>query len=248
MALQFASVQGPRPTQEDRYEIFLYPFCQEQSFVLAVFDGHNGSEAAEYCRKRLKYAFAETVGVSPEEKIRKTVALLNRETVGLQAGTTLSLAYILPVENRVIVAIVGDSPVLVRLAGGLFWLSPLHNVSVNRKEKEAAEKRGGVCYRDGYVRSGEGSRGLQMSRALGDAWIGSIILREPEIHSLKLDSLSWILVMTDGVIDSFHFHDNSHMLHELIILVNNIENDISKIMDWTEGIFCDNATCLLWRS
>ena len=127
---------------------------------------------------------------------------------------------------------------------GAVHISPEHNVRSNLNERKAAEKRGGI-YRDGYIWNDLSSlgSGLQMSRALGDAHLGKILSREPDIYVIS--NPEWVLVASDGVFDPDH--ENTSQLIEKVKKYAIRRSTAGDIMKWAESRgLKDNATALVW--
>jgi serine/threonine protein phosphatase PrpC len=197
-----ASEKGRRQYQEDRYVVYWVP---DEGYLLAVFDGHGGSEAADLCSKEL---------VPLYHGIRNSLLVVNFETVihhifrdlsiktrHMGSGCAASIAFIPEHGEEVIVGILGDAPVLVKNDG--IWTSPEHNVRSNSAEVIAATKRGGFI-EGGYLFASYSGGGLQMSRALGDVSLDKVLSREPEIFRLPTKAGDWVLVASDGLFDPSH--------------------------------------------
>ncbi len=234
-----ATEKGPRPYQEDR--IFVGPI--PRGVLLAVMDGHGGDEVSEMCAEMIPTLIpTELVADTDEtEFIRKMVSSLAAATDPCGSGSTLSIAWIR--EDRVVVAILGDSPVVIMDRFGELHIGPEHNVKTNLAERKAAIERGGSYY-DGYIRNKTGE-GLQMSRALGDSDFRGIISRVPEIY--VVDNPAWVLVCTDGLIDSNHRNTDS--------LIQEMSKRITKhttaedLVAWAvQRRLEDNATAVFWQS
>jgi protein phosphatase 1K len=201
-----ATDKGRRAYQEDRSVVYWVP---DEGYLLATFDGHGGSECADYCAANLiaiYHSVRDTILVANFENImRQIFAVLNYKTENMGPGCAASMAFIPEDGGEVIIGVLGDAPVLVKQVDGELWLAPEHNVRTNREEASAAVKRGGFV-QSGYlfVRQSISAAGLQMSRALGDRFLGTVLNREPEIFRLPLGPKSWVLVGTDGLFDPSH--------------------------------------------
>ncbi len=244
------SEQGPRLRQEDRYLIERVEGPNDRrGYVLALLDGHGGSAAADRCVDAIPRLLALAGDEGEEETLRRVAGELDDLTRGMASGTTLSLAYVLESHHRVTIATIGDSPALVLDAGGRVWLSPSHNVRVNRPERHAAEKRGGQYDGAGYVRNPATGYGLQMSRALGDAAMGAVLSRKPELHTSSLGPGSFVILASDGVADPGH-GESDRLLGEIVSLAHRTPAfDAASLLRWAEGRgLQDNATAVVWRS
>lgn len=248
-SVSVCSEQGPRLHQEDRHLVQPVEGEGRRGYLLAVLDGHGGSAAADLCVGVLPGLLAEAGGEKAEETLRRIVGDLDRRTRGMGPGTTVSLAYVVESDRRVTVATVGDSPVIVCDAEGAVWVSRSHNVRVNPEERHAAERRGGEYDGFGYVRNPSTGYGLQMSRALGDAAMGSVLGREPELHSCSLGPESFVILATDGVADPAH-READRVVGEIVSLARRtVPFDASTLLRWAgaRGLQ-DNATAVVWAS
>jgi serine/threonine protein phosphatase PrpC len=236
-----ATVKGPRPYQEDRFfAVYLL-----DGYLLAVADGHGGSATAELVVKQLEQIWLAHNTLHSEERIKTVFAELNSLTEGMRAGTTLSLFWLPDSEEKVYVGVLGDSPVIVKDAFNNIHISAEHNVRSNPKEAQAVKSRGGFVS-EGYAFATFDGGGLQMSRALGDSELASILNREPEITQFSLGKESFVVVGSDGCFDPGH--GTKDMLVEVITKVEAgagaewiVENSLK------HNIY-DNATAIVVRS
>ena len=241
-----ATAKGSRPYQEDR------SFTLETPAYLAfgVFDGHGGSQCAEHCveefPKVLKYWMDNEDDVTL--LLKETFEEIAEDTNHMRDGCAASVVLINAQRTRVTVAVLGDSPVLVKQAmfpySGKIWTAPEHNVRSNMAEADAAIARGGYVSQ-GYL-FGSGSNGLQMSRAFGDASLDSVLNREPEVFTLNLDKNSWVLVATDGAFDPAHVSDSgSKAVLDLVKAGKDAQAIVDRALAARTG---DNITAILWRA
>lgn len=238
-----ATKQGPRDYQEDFYfHLHIASKSGLKGELLAVMDGHSGSGAAALCAREIKNDFRISRAADAETALKRLVKKLALKTENLTSGSTLSLALVVYAPLQVSVAILGDSPVVVLDKQGELHLSPEHNVRSNLDERRAAEKRGGI-YDHGYIFEPIGRNGLQMSRALGDAHLGKIISREPEIYTIAKPA--WVLVASDGLFDPSH-KDTSGLMEEIKDFAV-AGATAERLMEWAEEReLQDNATALVW--
>lgn len=236
-----ATEKGRRDYQEDRKVVYWSP--GGNGYLLAVFDGHGGSECANYCAERLIALSHEVKSSSNclEASFRSLFHYLSDETEYMGSGCAASLAFI-PADGRyVIIGVLGDAPVLVKKADGEVWLAPEHNVRSNRAEADAAIARGGFV-QSGYLFTRLSGSGLQMSRALGDRYLGPVLNREPEVFTLPTGPGSFVLVASDGLFDP------SHETNPSVGIAQAIEAgvDASKLVEAALAIpTYDNVTAIL---
>jgi len=165
--------------------------------------------------------------------------LLAHKLRDCEAGTTLSIVHI--EKDLATCAVIGDSPILIIDADGVAHISPEHNVGTSPNERYAVESRGGVVF---YGRV-QGRKGwLQLSRALGDAFMGRVISHEPEIYSIPLGPGSAVLVASDGVFDPTH----TEMGEATARVVAQLRAGVTaQGLIESVGRLRDNATAVIWR-
>lgn len=114
-------------------------------------------------------------------------------------GTTLTLVYVPDAEKKAYVAVLGDSPVVIRRAGagGKIWNSPVHNVHQNAAEAFNVEDRDGVTIEGSYVKFK--GQNIQITGSIGDFHFDDIFARTPFTDAIDLDDESFIALATDGV-------------------------------------------------
>jgi serine/threonine protein phosphatase PrpC len=199
-----ATHKGLRPYQEDH----LLTATILEGTLLAVFDGHGGNFVAQLASERLPEIFADEIvkeGATPRSAIESAIQRVNILTQAYDEGSTVSLAFVPSEGSKVVCAVMGDSPIIVRDAAGNHSISPDHNVRTNKAEAEAAVKRGGFIA-NGYLCQDWNGGGLQMARALGDAYLNRVLSRVPDIYEVEINDQSWILVGTDGLFDPAHYN------------------------------------------
>lgn len=208
MNLQIKSVssdshKGHRSYQEDR----LFTLTGEEGTLLAVFDGHGGAECSHLCSEALPGIWADEItadGATPRTALANSIQKLNLQTQHMDPGSTISLVFIPVKSDTVTVAIMGDSPVIIKDANGKTNIAPDHNVRTNHEEAEAAKARGGFV-EGGYLFAAYDGMGLQMARALGDAYLNKVLSRIPDIYDVKINKDSFIIAASDGCFDPGHY-------------------------------------------
>lgn len=242
-----ASELGGRLYQEDRYIIEQKKISDtEKGWLLAVADGHRSDDVAESCCANLSKFFDAALKKNQRlhETIRIAFVAIAKATRKMISGSTLSMVYVSETQHKAFVAVIGDSPVIIRAAGGKVNESPNHNARVNIKERDAAIARGGV-YKDGFIWDIKKDTGLQVSRALGD-WPILFVSNKPDVYSISLDYESFVLIVSDGVSDPSHL-DGGYVEY-LTSKLNDGANASGLVTDAVARRTMDNATAVLWRS
>ena len=239
-----ATEKGSRPYQEDRFVVIRHETHEEKGWLIAVMDGHGGSEVAEFCEKNLESKFKDLMSKSKNivSIAAELVKRLTKETRHMTAGSTISLVYISETKSWAYVAVLGDSPVVIKSTAGL-WISPEHNIRTNEKDKELVLKKGAI-YCNGYMCGLNGNSALQLTRALGDFGLDRYLIRDPEIFSVELNKNSFVLVASDGLIDPGH---NNKDISNLVRIIENDETAYDLVNDALRRRTGDNVTAVLWK-
>lgn len=239
-----ATAKGRRPYQEDRFFTASLP----QGLLFGVFDGHGGEDCAQKASDLFPGIFADSIGEpgqSAEEALYFSFISLVSATLDHEDGSTASVVYIPWSSDRAYVAVLGDSPVIVKRADQSIWHAPEHNVRTNHAEAQAAQERGGVIY-GGYLTMSFSGPGLQMSRALGDRFLHKVLNRVPEVSEHVLGAGSFVLACTDGALDPGHEATETEAQNVVALIQSG--GDAQAIVDRAIEIPTrDNVTALLVR-
>lgn len=242
-----AQAQGHREYQEDTFGIEEF----YTGTLVWVADGHGGDAASKEIKNWIHQKWILHDNPNPETQIRELYHSLDLQTCEMEAGTTLSLIYLPKSAPLIFVAVLGDSPVIVK-SGNEIFIGPDHNARSNPEEREDAVMRGAI-YQGGYVcqplHTGmypdDYSPGLQMTRALGDTNL-KFLSHEPEIRSLPFGEYGdWALVASDGVLDPSH-----HNISEGDVIAGLIDAGAEApelVTRATRTPTNDNATAILVR-
>ncbi len=251
MNISYHTAQGQRDYQEDTFiaERLVLLNGHDTLTVLAVMDGHGGSETAEFLAEAFIQILAK-VGLDPKSELPNwrdtlatTITVLGQMTKTMQAGSTLSVVFLPSVEEKAYVAVVGDSPVIIKDAVGNITISPEHNARSNERERDAAISRG-ASFDGSYLYSPESGQGLQMSRALGDSNLSSFIDRTPEIYEVDINPDSFVVVASDGLLDPAHA-STAHEAERIAKLVEEGADASALVEDALLRQTGDNVTVLV---
>lgn len=248
--------QGSRPYQEDRFVVIRRDTKEVKGWLLGVMDGHGGAEVSEFCEKHIEHYFKIllTKPVMMTDVLRELIHMLNHKLKHMNSGSTVSLVYIHEANDRgdaarAFVAILGDSPVMIRSKSEDLVMSMEHNARTNLAEREAAIQRGAV-YSGGYIWDDPYSdmrSGLQLTRALGDSALDKFLNREPEVYSVDLGPESFVAVMSDGVVDPGH-GDQKAITDHLASIISNGGTAADLVNDALKRRTGDNVTVVLWKA
>lgn len=194
--------QGMRPYMEDT---FISHVSEKGSFaIFGVFDGHGGSEVADYCPHSFK-EHIEKVGMPLNSNQWNHVFSLvdngvKYSTPNAHVGSTAVVACISS-NNTFSIANAGDSlGILIKKNGVVEMLSYEHKVD---KEKDRLLALGAqITYDDGVGRL---FRTLNVSRGIGDHFLRPYHSATPYVHGLTALSEDdvCLFLASDGIWDVF---------------------------------------------
>ncbi|KAL7721253.1 Protein phosphatase 2C [Entamoeba marina] len=167
---------------------------------IGVFDGHNGSAAAQYCMNTIPTTLPEIQPTEYEQQLNsyftKVHANVCKET---ESGTTATICLIR--ENDVVIASCGDSPVFFIEGTTIKKVTKDHNIP-NERDKIVANG-GAITLVEGIERiNGE----ILISRSIGDRLLHPPLVETPDIDVFPL-SMDYIIMASDGITDSLSEED-----------------------------------------
>lgn len=273
--LRFAtcSMQGWRVNMEDAHIADVSK--DSPVSIFGVFDGHGGQEVAKFCAKHFinhlrknenfeagKYKEAlERNFLRMDELIQQTEG--QEELKQLKPDSDMGNSYAGCTANVCIVtkteiycANAGDSRAVVYWEDGTVTpLSKDHKPDIDT-EKERITGAGG------YVRDGRVNDNLNLTRAIGDFEYKrntalppekQIITAFPDITITKFDKKPRLLVLgCDGIWETLSIKDICETLYKKLSVANSkiipaAEELLDQLVakDTTEGVGCDNMTCIV---
>jgi len=252
------SAQGKRSHQEDRFliETISANTNNGDGLLLAVMDGHSGSEISELLSKNLTPFFADAL-VETAGKLFSTFDLVVKElqamTRNSMSGSTLSMVYIpshqKPANTFVYTSVIGDSPIIILGKNNKLHFSEEHNASVNQKDvdfilksNKKLAKRGDFIVSEGFLCFG--NRYLQLTRAFGDRDFDQLIIREPTNEKIEIDNNSIIIVASDGIL----YEETRKSIYTEAIKKVRQGSDPEELVNWAlDQESHDNVTVLLYQ-
>lgn len=232
-------LQGRREYQEDRY--LIVPNFYMGYSLFAVFDGHGGSYAAEFCRENMAAMLEANMqkqrGLNMRIALHETFQGLSRAMARGQSficGTTCIL--VLKHDNHIWVANCGDSRAIMGTRTTYAVLSRDHKPGDVSEASRIHASGGFVSNVMGVPRVlGE----LAVSRSLGDARYFPYVTPTPDIVYVPLSAEhKYILLASDGLWDEMTNGEVAHHVTKHISptpthvnlpsAVNNLSAEISK--------------------
>ena len=245
MKLSTATDRGTRFYQEDEILAENTP----EGHLLAIADGHGGEQVSRLVCSVLPDFWRKAGGGSVANRFSSLFENLHDLTKNFDSGSTLSVVFVPAQGKTAHVAVLGDSPVVIKDADGVVSFSPDHNVRSNQAEARAGVARGGVI-QNGYLMTdySDLAEGLQMSRALGDKGMGNILSRVPDVYEVKLGPDSWILVASDGLLDPTHIKKESKHYKAIFAALENPDTTAQDLVAMAvKAKTNDNVSVILFR-
>ncbi|XP_060782435.1 protein phosphatase 1K, mitochondrial [Neoarius graeffei] len=199
---------GQRKENEDRYQVSQ---MTDDILYFAVFDGHSGAQAADFCHKYMEQHIKELVAKEDNLEVVLTNAFLNvdkalaehhhfsADASVLTAGTTATVA-LLRDGIELVVASVGDSRAMLCRKGKALKLTVDHTPE-RKDEKERIRKSGGFVTWNSLGQPHVNGR-LAMTRSIGDFDLKSTgVIAEPETKRISLHHVhdAFLALTTDGI-------------------------------------------------
>ncbi|XP_020484518.1 protein phosphatase 1K, mitochondrial [Labrus bergylta] len=203
-----ASLIGQRRENEDRFQVSQ---MTDSILYIAVFDGHGGPEAADFCEKYMEKFIKDLVAEESNLELVLTRAFLEVDKAfakhlhfipkvpGVNAGTTATVA-LLRDGIELVVGSVGDSRAMLCRKGKALKLTVDHTPE-RKDEKERIKRSGGFITWNSLGQPNVNGR-LAMTRSIGDFDLKNMgVVAEPETKRITLHHSydSFLALTTDGV-------------------------------------------------
>ena len=263
--VSYWSHRGKRAYMEDRFVIehvgSTFTDNKENSLpitLLAVFDGHGGSAASQFCSdwissyiRKKNDNYPDNISLAVESAFIKIDS--DFVSSGLLDGTTACAVTI--VGKRIMCCNSGDSrAIIVKKDGSVVALSIDHKPDRDDETKRINDLGGRVIHWGRWRVEGV----LAVSRSIGDAKLKPYVTAEPEIieHEIETDDM-FLVIASDGVWDTM----SSDLVAKFVIvntcnIVNKSLEVDDKLLRWTARQVCkrarengsnDNTSCIVAR-
>lgn len=203
-----ASLIGQRKENEDRFQVSQ---LTDNILYFAVFDGHGGPEAADFCEKYMEKFIKDLVTDDCDLELILTKAFLEVDRAlekhlnyspnapRVNPGTTSTVA-LLRDGIELVVGSVGDSRAMLCRKGKALKLTVDHTPE-RKDEKERIKKTGGFITWNSLGQPNVNGR-LAMTRSIGDFDLKKMgVIAEPETKRINLHHVhdSFLALTTDGI-------------------------------------------------
>lgn len=217
--------KGRREAMEDRYSASINLQGDSKQACFGIFDGHGGTEAAEFAADNLQKNIMDEIDKSGdcqiEEAIKngylKTDAEFLKEDVW---GGSCSVTALIR-KGNLVVSNAGDCRAVVSRGGIAEALTSDHRPS-REDERDRIEALGGyVDCKHGVWRI-HGC--LAVSRGIGDQYLKQWVIAEPETRVLGLEpELEFLILASDGLWDKVSNQEAVDLVRPLCTGVNNLQ-------------------------
>lgn len=238
-----------RRTMEDAHT-FIYNFGDRTDCgYFAVFDGHAGGEAAEWCAKNVHELLDRALTKDDEPSASHSLATAFQEAdnqiakLGLRnSGCTAAVALLRWEEDKkkrmLYVANVGDTRVVLCRGGRAFRLTYDHKGSDAHEGKRVANA-GGV------ILNNRVNGVLAVTRSLGDSYMKDFVTGSPYTTATELeDQDEFLIIACDGLWDVCDDETAVRYIRE----IGDPKQAAQKLVDYALNHFSsDNLTCMVIR-
>jgi protein phosphatase 1L len=216
----YSTLRGKRASMEDflQAKFSQHPTNGSTVGFFGVFDGHGGPGAAAYVQENLWKTLqshdkfdADIKQALVEAFVETDKAYLADEANSKKDDGCTAVAAVL-LEDRLIVANVGDSRAVLSRGGKAYPMSEDHKPN-RADERQRIEEAGGVVVWAGTWRVGGV---LAVSRAFGDRLLKKYVVAEPDVLEESLTGDDTLLIMaTDGLWDVVSNQDAISMVRNM---------------------------------
>ncbi|GAB4824547.1 hypothetical protein Ancab_007422 [Ancistrocladus abbreviatus] len=195
--------RGRRAAMEDRYSAVLNIQGDPKQAFFGIFDGHGGTEAAEFAAGNIDKNIMEELMTRDDDDVQDAVKhgylktdsdFLKEDLLGGSCCVTALIR-----NGNLVVSNAGDCRAVMSKGGIAQALTADHRPS-REDEKDRIEAMGGYidCYHGVWRIQGS----LAVSRAIGDRHLKQWVIAEPEtnVHRIKPD-YEFLILASDGLWD-----------------------------------------------
>ncbi|KAL7671862.1 hypothetical protein ACOME3_006764 [Neoechinorhynchus agilis] len=201
------AVRNKRTHMEDFYvsiDRIRHPFTGQQLSIHLVVDGHGGADTALYTIRMVPFMILDSRECIDQFKLREMfkqiqASIVRRKNIDrLAGGCTASLVVVC--DDVVYVCWLGDTAVYAIDESGLIKFKAKSHKPDRKDEFDRISRFGGVVSKSGGdVFRINGT--MAVSRSLGDIQLHPYVSSDCEIQVLRISSLKYIMIGTDGFSD-----------------------------------------------
>ena len=221
-------MQGYRTDMEDAHHVTLSLKSHPNLTYIGVFDGHNGTAAAEWMAENMQLRLSELTDPTNHKELAAAVEKADADFMADASvrvhGTTACLALIStspsdPSQRKLTCASVGDSRCLVIDAEGKVKFTTVDHKPETDSEGDRIRSAGG------FVSNGRVDGDLAMSRSIGDHTyktspnLGPLdqkVIPTPDCADVTLEPTDMVLVCCDGLVERLTNEQVAQFVHEQV--------------------------------
>tara|TARA_Y100000389_G_C17470284_1_gene529864 strand:- start:8975 stop:10252 length:1278 start_codon:yes stop_codon:yes gene_type:complete len=205
---------GKRSYMEDRYII------DKDAGIIAVFDGHGGSECSNHLQESFEQFKLNLPKLSDDldtrkEEYNKLYSTINRSIYdsGISSGSTSTIARFGLPKNTMECINSGDSRIMLVYHDNTYRITDEHRPDTPVERERLKNIGAELMYRphDSVRVKGSNGGGLSVSRGFGDIDFKDIVIPKPDIYEWSLDNAAFMLAASDGVWDFMSPEDIIHL-------------------------------------
>ncbi|KAK3263111.1 hypothetical protein CYMTET_28066 [Cymbomonas tetramitiformis] len=244
--------QGGRQTNEDRFQVHKVQDdnCSPEMTFIGVYDGHKGSECAEYLQNSLHVTFQSAISTGDKEVLPQNIeaallqAFISTDQVFLDNSSSPSgacaVVAIVEGSEEVTIAHCGDCRALLITKKTARMLTVDHRMSdlLSRSDDKARAELGRISNAGGRIQGGT-LEGLAVYRAFGDR-----VLKAPHQPKLtcypdvRVENLTdqdpfALLLATDGVWDVLSTDIAAHFCRDHLLKGDDPSEVARKLVEYS---------------
>ena len=237
LLISFLNAEEPElPCDEDRHNLNHRSMTPISLF--AIFDGHGGAEASQYCcdwlSSYLQYHLTFSESVSSSFKSTFHSMNVDFSSAGFTCGSTVCSCLVIE-KKYIACANLGDSrAIVIQENGGVVGLSRSHRPSSPDETKRITSLGGKVIYTDRWTVEGK----LAVSRSIGDYDLKPFVTSDPEITEYQIQLGDMYLVLGSNCV--FDVLDNTEIA-KIVLAFSTAESDLSNNLMHLAQFICDQA-------
>lgn len=203
---EVSTVQKLKLKGEDRHS---HQLLANGMLYVGVFDGHNGSLAADLCATKIPQLLANiTESNKPISEQLLHVFKTLHKSVSDESGTTASIALIF--NNYIVTAHVGDSRIVLYRNNQTVQITEDHKLDLNAEKQRIRDHE--ILHKQSLI-CGNRVDMLAMTRSIGDHEISNVILWHPIVHELNFsDTDEFLIIASDGLWDVCSLEDVTNLI------------------------------------
>lgn len=217
MIINFKSIIGVRPTNEDKHNIILNLNNNNKKAkvnLFSIFDGHGGKYVSKYMEHMLpKYLMHPKMKYPMQKKTCNSIfkvlqndLITKHKKQALNTGSTCVAAVMYKEKNHVYMQVmnIGDSRFIMCKNGIAKQVTVDHKPTQPDERTRITQLGGKIIWDSNDYRIA----GLSLSRAMGDISGAPYISQKPDVYTVHIDKhVQFVILCCDGLVESMSNQD-----------------------------------------